>query len=234
MLQDSLPAGTSAAQSWLYDARRDVHYPKPVLRGWLHLVWFEASIVLGTVLVATIAHGALELTAAAIYTAALVGLFGVSALYHLGHWRLATRQVLQRLDHAMIFFLIAGTATPAFLLAAPAGYGLVGLAGLWALTLAAAVLHLVWMQAPERLVGVTFLGLGWMAGMALPAVWINTGVAAAVWLLAGGLLYTVGAVCYHRRRPDPVPAVFGYHEVFHCCVCAAAACQYIAIAFFIV
>ena len=80
MLQDSLPAGTSAAQSWLYDARRDVHYPKPVLRGWLHLVWFEASIVLGTLLVAIIAHGALELTAAAIYTAAMVGLFGVSAL----------------------------------------------------------------------------------------------------------------------------------------------------------
>jgi hemolysin III len=234
MLHDSLPAGTSAAESWLYDARRDVHYPKPVLRGWLHLVWFEASIVLGTLLVATIAHGALELTAAAIYTAAMVGLFGVSAVYHLGHWQAATRRVLQRLDHAMIFLLIAGTATPAFLLAAPADYGLAGLAALWAITLAATVMHLVWMQAPERLVGATFLGLGWTAGMALPAVWINAGVAAAVWLLAGGLLYTVGAVCYHRRRPDPVPAVFGYHEVFHTCVCAAAACQYIAIAFFIV
>ena len=134
----------------------------------------------------------------------------------------------------MIFLLIAGTATPAFLLAAPGDYGLAGLACLWALTLAATVTHLVWMQAPERLVGVTFLGLGWMAGMALPAVWINAGVAAAVWLLAGGVLYTVGAVCYHHRRPDPFPAVFGYHEVFHCCVCAAAACQYIAIAFFIV
>jgi len=234
MLQDSLPAGTSAAQSWLYDARRDVHYPKPVLRGWLHLVWFEASIVLGTLLVATIAHGALELTAAAIYTAAMVGLFGVSAVYHLGHWQPATRRVLQRLDHAMIFLLIAGTATPAFLLAAPGDYGLAGLACLWALTLAATVTHLVWIQAPERLVGATFLGLGWTAGMALPAVWINAGVAAAVWLLAGGLLYTAGAVCYHHRRPDPVPAVFGYHEVFHTCVCAAAACQYIAIAFFIV
>jgi hemolysin III len=234
MVQDTLPGDAPPVGARLYDARRDVHYPKPVLRGWLHLVWFEASIVLGTLLVAIIAHGALELTAAAIYTAAMVGLFGVSALYHLGHWQPATRRVLQRLDHAMIFLLIAGTATPAFLLAAPGGYGLAGLAGLWALTLAAAVVHLVWMQAPERLVGVAYIGLGWAAGMALPAVWINAGVAAAVWLLAGGLLYTVGAVCYHRRRPDPVPAVFGYHEVFHCCVCAAAACQYIAIAFFIV
>jgi hemolysin III len=234
MVQDTLPGDAPPVGARLYDARRDVHYPKPVLRGWLHLAWFEASIVLGTLLVAIIAHGALELTAAAIYTAAMVGLFGVSALYHLGHWQAATRRVLQRLDHAMIFLLIAGTATPAFLLAAPRGYGLAGLAGLWALTLAAAVLHLVWMQAPERLVGITYIGLGWTAGMALPAVWINAGVAAAVWLLAGGLLYTVGAVCYHRRRPDPVPAVFGYHEVLHCCVCAAAACQYIAIAFFIV
>ena len=233
-LHDALPAGTPAAQARLYDARRDVHYPKPVLRGWLHLVWFEASLVLGTVLVATIAHGAVELTAAAVYAAAMVGLFGVSALYHLGRWRAATRRVLQQLDHAMIFLLIAGTATPAFLLAASGAYRLVGLAGLWALTLAATVMHLVWMQAPERLVGATFLGLGWTAGMAMPAVWINAGVAAAVWLLAGGLLYTLGAVCYYRRRPDPVPAVFGYHEVFHTCVCAAAACQYIAIAFFIV
>ena len=105
---------------------------------------------------------------------------------------------------------------------------------MWALTPAATVMHPFWMQAPERLVGATFLGLGWTAGMALPAVWINAGVAAAVWLLAGGVLYTVGAVYYHHRRPDPVPAVFGYHEVFHTCVCAAAACQYIAIAFFIV
>ena len=110
-LHDALPAGTPAAQARLYDARRDVHYPKPVLRGWLHLIWFEASLVLGTVLVATIAHGALELTAAAVYAAAMVGLFGVSALYHLGRWRPATRRVLQRLDHAMIFLMIAGTAT---------------------------------------------------------------------------------------------------------------------------
>ena len=104
---------------------------------------------------------------------------------------------------------------------------------MWTLTLAAGGIHLAWMSAPERLVGATFVGLGWAAGLALQEVWIHAGVAPGVLMLAGGLLYTAGALCYHRRRPDPSPSVFGYHEVFHACVCAAAACQYLAIARFI-
>ena len=218
----------------MYDAGRDLHYPKPVLRGWLHLVWFEASIVLGTLLVATIAHGALELTAAAIYTAAMVGLFGISALYHLGHWQAATRRVLQRLDHAMIFLLIAGTATPAFLLA-----------------------------APERLrAGWSSLPVGAHPGRhrRAPGLDAGTRTAGGGRLPRSGLDGRDGSAggvdqrqdprrgvaagwrpALHGRRgvlppppAGPVPAVFGYHEVFHTCVCAAAACQYIAIAFFIV
>ena len=97
----------------------------------------------------------------------------------------------------------------------------------------AAVIHLAWMSAPEILVGAVFVGLGWSAGLALPAVWIHEGAVPGALMIAGGLLYTVGALAYHRRWPDPVPAVFGYHEVFHACVCAAAACQFIAIAMFI-
>jgi hemolysin III len=89
------------------------------------------------------------------------------------------------------------------------------------------------MGAPELLVGGTFIGLGWVAGLALPEVWIHAGVAPAALMLAGGLLYMVGAFSYHRRRPDPYPSVFGYHEVFHVYVCAAATCQYVAIALFI-
>ena len=133
----------------------------------------------------------------------------------------------------MIFFLIAGTATPAFLLTERGTFGLASLIAMWTLTLAAAAIHLAWMSAPELLVGATFVGLGWAAGLALPEVWIHAGVAPGVLMLAGGLLYTAGALCYHRRRPDPSPSVFGYHEVFHACVCAAAACQYLAIARFI-
>jgi len=216
----------------LYDARRGVCYVKPVLRGWLHLVWFEASLVLGTLLLAR-AHGAVRITALAVYAASVSAMFGVSALYHRGTWTAGWNRRLQRLDHAMIFLLIAGTATPAFLLATSGTFRLAGLVMMWALTVAAAALRLAWMSAPELVAGSTFVGLGWVAVLALPGVWIHAGAAAGALMLSGGLLYTAGALSYHRRRPDPYPAVFGYHEVFHACVCAAAACQYAAIALFL-
>jgi hemolysin III len=213
-----------------YDSRRGVYYVKPVLRGWLHLVWFGASLVLGTLLVVS-AHGAVRITAVAIYAASVSALFGISALYHRGTWTAAWNRRLQRLDHAMIFLLIAGTATPAFLLATSGTFRLACVIMMWALTVAA--LRLAWMGAPELVAGATFVGLGWVAVLALPGVWIHAGAAAGALMLSGGLVYTAGALCYHRRRPDPDPAVFGYHEVFHACVCAAAACQYAAIALFI-
>jgi len=216
----------------LYDARRGICYVKPVLRGWLHLVWFEASLVLGTLLLAR-AHGAVRITALAVYAASVSAMFGVSALYHRGTWTAGWNRRLQRLDHAMIFLLIAGTATPAFLLATSGTFRLAGLVMMWALTVAAAALRLAWMSAPELVAGSTFVGLGWVAVLALPGVWIHAGAAAGALMLSGGLLYTAGALSYHRRRPDPYPAVFGYHEVFHACVCAAAACQYAAIALFL-
>jgi hemolysin III len=134
----------------------------------------------------------------------------------------------------MIFLLIAGTATPAFLIAAHGATRVAGLITIWTLTLAAAGIHMAWMNAPELLVGGTFVGLGWAAGLALPEVWLHSGAAAGALMLAGGVLYTAGALSYHRRWPNPSPAVFGYHEVFHIYVCAAAACQYTAIALFII
>jgi hemolysin III len=223
--------GLPAADA-LYDARRGVYYTKPVLRGWLHLIWFGASLVLGTLLLVRV-HGAARITAIAIYAASMSALFGVSALYHRGTWTDAWRRRLQRLDHAMIFFLIAGTATPAFLLAMRGGFGLACLIVLWSLTLTAATIHMARMVLPERLVGATFLGLGWMGALALPEVWIHGGVAPGALMLAGGLLYTAGAISYHRRWLDLYPSVFGYHEVFHAYVCAAATCQFIGIALFI-
>jgi hemolysin III len=231
---DSAPAaaGPPLADA-LYDARRGVYYTKPVLRGWLHLLWFGASLVLGTLLLAR-AHGAARITAVAIYAASVSSLFGTSALYHRGTWTDAWRRRLQRLDHAMIFFLIAGTATPAFLLEMRGGFGLACLIVIWSLTLTAAAIHMARMALPERLVGATFLGLGWMGALALPEVWIHAGVAPGALMLSGGLLYTAGAISYHYRRPDPYPSVFGYHEVFHVFVCAAATCQYLAIALFII
>ncbi|MGH3191984.1 MAG: PAQR family membrane homeostasis protein TrhA [Streptosporangiaceae bacterium] len=212
----------------LYDARRRVYYAKPVLRGWLHLAWFGASLAAGPLLVAR-GHGAWRITALAVYAISVTGLFGISALYHRGTWSSAWSARLQRMDHMMIFFLIAGTATPAFLIALPGAYGLTCLIVMWALTLTAAGIHLVWMNAPETLVGGTFIGLGLLAVLVLPEVWIHVGVVPGTLMLAGGLIYITGALSYHRRRPDPSPSVFGYHEVFHAFVCAAATCQYLSI-----
>ena len=104
---------------------------------------------------------------------------------------------------------------------------------MWALTVTAAAVRLAWMSAPELVAGSAFVGLGWVAILALPDVWTRAGAAAGVLMLLGGLLYTAGALSYHWRRPDPYPAGFGFHEVFHACVCAAAACQYAAIALFL-
>lgn len=224
--------GSGPAAGWFYDARRGVHYTKPMMRGWLHLLWFAASLVISTVLLAR-AHGQARVVSITVYAASVSALFGVSALYHCGTWSETWRRRLQRLDHAMIFFLIAGTATPTFVVATGGGIGVVGLILLWTLTGTAAVIHMTWMNAPERLVGGTFIALGWVAALALPELWIHSGPVPGVLMLAGGLLYLTGAVSYHFRWPDPYPSVFGYHEVFHVFVCAAAACQYAAIALYI-
>jgi hemolysin III len=217
----------------LYDSRRGIYYVKPVLRGWLHLLWFGASLVAGTLLLVARAHGAVRITALAIYAASVSAMFGISALYHRGNWSAAWNRRLQRLDQAMIFLLIAGTATPAFTLATSGTFRLACLIIMWALTVTAAAVRLAWMSAPELVAGSAFVGLGWVAVLALPGVWTRAGAAAGVLMLSGGLLYMAGALAYHRRRPDPYPAVFGYHEVFHALVCAAAACQYAAIALFL-
>lgn len=216
----------------LYDAKRALYYAKPAMRGWQHLLWFGVSLVAGALLLAD-AHGVAQHSADAIYAASVTALFGISALYHRGNWDAKWTRRLQRADHVMIYALIAGTATPAFLLAVPGAFGLAGLVAVWALTLAAATFHLARMKAPEKVVGVTFLGLGWLAGLTLPWVWIREGAMPGALMIAGGVLYTAGAIAYHCRRPDPYPAVFGYHEVFHAFVCAAAACQFAAIAMFV-
>ena len=221
-------AGRTGA-ALLYDARRGVYYAKPALRGWLHALCFLASLAGGALLLAR-GRSAAQVTAAAIYAVSLSALFGTSALYHRGTWTSSWRLRLRHLDQAMIFFLIAGTATPAYLLSAPAGVGLACLVVMWALTLTAIAVRLARASTPEFVAGALFVGLGCTGGLALPWVWIHAGTVSGILLLAGGLLYIAGAIFYHRRWPDPYPSVFGYHEAFHIYVCAAAACQYAAIA----
>jgi hemolysin III len=226
--------GTVSPPGLSYDAKRELLYAKPIWRGWMHLVAFEISLVVGTLLVAQAqVHGWTRAVSAGIYAGTVSGLFGTSALYHRGNWGSVAHRLLQRLDHVMIFLLIAGTATPVFLLAAPGATGVALLTVMWGLTAVAMLTHLVWMDAPEALVGATFIGLGCVGGAALPFVWMHVGVAAFALMLAGGLLYIIGALLYHRRRPDPIPAVFGFHEVFHAFVSAAAGAHYVAIALLI-
>jgi len=231
--QTATDAGSTGA-GLLYDARRGVYYAKPALRGWLHLLCFWASLA-GAPLLVGRAHGGAQITAVLVYSASLSALFGTSALYHRGTWTAATRLRLRHLDQAMIFFLIAGTATPAFLLCAPPGLRPAALTVMWALTLTAATVRLALPATPELLAGALFIGLGCAGGLALPWAWTHDGTASGVLLLllVGGLLYIAGALSYRRRWSDPYPSVFGYHEVFHVCVCAAAACQFAAIVRFV-
>jgi hemolysin III len=229
---DASRSASGAVDFRLYDSSRATYYDKPRLRGWLHLISFECALVLGTLLIAT-AQGFAQTAVATVYATVVAGLFGTSALYHRGRWGPTATARLQRLDHLMILLLIAGTATVPMQVCLPGVWKAVGLTALWTLTGVAIGVRLMWMNAPERVAGAIYLGLGWVAGAAIPAVWTHSGVAPALLLVGGGLLYTVGALAYYYRKPDPRPAVFGYHEVFHLFVTLAAAAQYVAIAVFL-
>jgi hemolysin III len=205
---------------------------RPRLRGVFHLWAFVVFAALGAVLIAT-APGARERIAATVFGIALVLTFGVSALYHRVTWRPAARRVMRRLDHASIYLLIAGTYTP---------YGLLVLSGAWQFSVLGVVWvgaalaiaqRLIWVDAPKWLAALAGISLGWVGVVAFPQIVSETGSAGTALVVAGGLLYTLGAVVYVVQRPDPAPAVFGYHEVFHLMTIAAAGCHFAAIAFFV-
>jgi hemolysin III len=203
---------------------------KPRLRGVSHQWAFVAFLVLGALLVA-LAPGPTERLAASVFAGALVASFGASALYHRVDWRsVETYRRARRLDHAMVYLLIAGTYTPFALLALDGAWRWTILAIAWVGAAAAIAVKLVWIDAPRWLSAVLGIALGWAGIVVLPKLLAAVGVLGATLLAAGGLLYTWGAIVYARRRPDPAPAVFGYHEVFHACTIGAAACQYLVVA----
>jgi hemolysin III len=207
---------------------------KPRLRGVSHQWAFFVSLALGAALVVAAPAGQPRL-AAAIYALSVAALFGTSALYHRITWGTqAARRWMRRLDHSMIFFLIAGTYTPFALLVLDGDLATVILTVVWAGALAGVLMKLVWIDAPKALVAVTYIMLGWVAIAAFPAMIEGLGVTASTLVAVGGLLYTVGALVYAFQRPDPVPKVFGYHEVFHALVILAAALQYAVIAFYVI
>ncbi len=206
---------------------------KPRLRGVLHQWAFAVSLVAGVGLVLE-AESARARIAVTVYALSVAALFGTSALYHRVDWRtLGRRRWMRRLDHTMIFVLIAGSYTPLGLLVLRGTLGMVILVAAWSAALAGAVFKLVWIDAPGWLGAAAYVAIGWIALVALPELLDRLGVAAFAALVLGGILYSVGAVIYAHKRPDPVPTVFGYHELFHLLVILAAALQYAVVAFWI-
>ena len=206
---------------------------KPRLRGVLHQWAFVASLVAGIGLVLEAASVRARL-ALAVYALSVAALFGTSALYHRVDWRtLGARRWMRRLDHTMIFVLIAGSYTPFSILVLHGALGVVILVAVWSAALAGAAFKLVWIDAPGWLGAATYIAIGWIAVVAVPELVDRLGIPAVAALALGGILYSAGGVIYARKRPDPAPSVFGYHEVFHSLVIAAAALQYLVVAFWI-
>jgi hemolysin III len=207
---------------------------KPRLRGVLHQWAFVSSVPLGVALVVA-AEDVRARIAVTVYAVSLVALFGISALYHRVNWRsLTARRWMRRLDHSMIFVVIAGSYTPFALLALHGPLAVAILVAVWAGALGGVVLNLVWSSAPKWLRAMLYVALGWVAVAALPRLAAAIGTGGLTLVALGGVLYTLGAVVYSVKRPDPVPSVFGYHEIFHALVTIAAALQFAVIAFWVV
>jgi len=205
---------------------------KPRLRGVSHEWAFFLSLGLGAALIVA-ADSPKATLAVAIYAASLSALLGTSALYHRVDWRRPNvRRWMRRLDHSMIFFLIAGTYTPFALLVLSGPLADAVLAVVWIGAVAGAIVEMVWIEHPKWVAALIYMSLGWVAIIAFPGLWEEMGVTGTLLVAAGGLLYTAGAIVYATQRPNPSPRVFGYHEVFHALVILAAATQFAAIAFF--
>jgi hemolysin III len=205
---------------------------KPKLRGVSHEWAFFVSLFLGAGLIIA-AKTPKATLAVAIYAVSLSALLGTSALYHRVNWtRPSVRRWMRRLDHSMIFFLIAGTYTPFALLVLDGPLADAILVVVWAGAIAGAIVEMVWIEHPKWVAALIYMSLGWVAAIAFPELWGSMGVAGTLLVAAGGVLYTAGAVVYATQRPNPNPRVFGYHEIFHACVIAAAAAHFAAIAFF--
>ena len=201
---------------------------KPKLRGVSHQVAAVVFPILG-VWPVLLARSGGRRAAGAVYVVGVTGMYATSALYHRGAWSAEVKRRLRRLDHSMILVGIAATYTPV------AGVGLGGSAGrivlglVWGLAAAGVVIRNLWLDAPSWLVAAVYLGVGWLAAAVLPLLWTRLGVVSFLLVVGGGCVYSLGAVVFSRHRPDPVPAVFGYHEVFHALVLLAGLLFYAAV-----
>ncbi|MET1042610.1 MAG: hemolysin III family protein [Microbacteriaceae bacterium] len=200
---------------------------RPTWRGWIHAGTFPVALVAGIVLIAA-AEGPAAKWSSAVFVATSLLMFGVSATYHRFDWKPTTKRMLKRLDHANIFLLIAGTYTPLAVLALPPSKGTLLLTLVWAGTALGIAFRMFWISAPRWLYVPLYLALGWAAVMYMGDLF-QASATMMVLVIVGGLLYTVGAVIYGVKRPNPFPGRFGFHEIFHTLTVLAFLCHFAAI-----
>jgi hemolysin III len=205
---------------------------RPLLRGVLHQAALAVAIAAGIVLVSE-TDGSRQTVAAAIFAGSAATMLALSALYHRVTWSARARLWMRRADHAGIYILIAGTYTPVGLLTLHGALQTAVLAIVWSGTAAAILLKVCWVHAPKWLSAAIAIGLGWVGVAAIPQFVHAEGLTPVLLIAAGGLAYTCGGIVYARRKPDPLPAVFGYHELFHALTLVGLGLQYAAIAFFV-
>jgi hemolysin III len=205
---------------------------RPRLRGWSHGLAFLFAVPAGVIL-GLEAHTARGRVAAIVYASSVVFMFGASGIYHRVTWRGPWRLRMRRVDHAGIFLLIAGSYTPFGLLVLHGALQIVVLATVWTGAIAAIALKVIWVDAPKWLAAAIAIPLGWVAVVVLPEIVHELGLTACLLVVAGGIAYTAGGLVYAFRRPDPIPTVFGYHELFHALVILAVGLQYGTIAFYV-
>ncbi|MDG0817880.1 hemolysin III family protein [Bdellovibrio sp. PAP01] len=202
---------------------------KPLLRGHFHQAAFFIAVGACAMLI-SLSPNSQSLIATVIYSLSLCGLFGVSALYHRPQWSPNARMWMRRLDHSAIFILIAGTSTPICMLAIPSEGGNKLLAIIWIAAAIGVMQSLFWVKAPKWLAAILYIIMGWLAAPYMPEMKNALGMTSVMLILVGGIIYTLGAVVYATKKPDPSPKYFGYHEIFHVLVIVAAALHFVVIA----
>lgn len=211
----------------LLDAATDHVDVKPSWRGWIHAGTFPVAIALGVILI-VLADGAAAKWSSAVFVMSSLLLFGISALYHRFNWSDSTKKLLKRFDHANIFLLIAGSYTPITVLALPQDKAILLLSLAWGGALLGIGFRVFWITAPRWLYVPLYIVLGWAAVMFM-VDFFNANAAMMILIIAGGLCYTVGAVFYGLKRPNPFPGKFGFHEIFHTLTLVAFLCHWTAI-----
>jgi hemolysin III len=201
---------------------------KPSWRGWQHAAMFPVVLIAGLVLIATAPTSASRISSAIFVSTALL-LFGVSALLHRGSWSTKVEAILRRLDHANIYLIIAGTYTPFAVLALPQTSGKLLLSIVWAGALVGVVLTVFWIGVPRWLSTSLYVVVGWVVVFFLPELVDEAGLGVVALIAIGGVLYTLGAVVYATKWPNPSEHTFGFHEVFHSLTIAAFTAHYIAV-----